>query len=122
MSAHKIVKFARRAGLPGWAFLAALCGLIAAFPALPSAVRGVLLAAFVFIAPGAAILSWARSLPAYAVPVLVPVTGLATTLIVTAAAAMVGLWHPRSTLVVLAAVSLLSAGASLRAARQEALA
>ncbi|MGH8891128.1 MAG: hypothetical protein ACRDV3_15375 [Acidothermaceae bacterium] len=102
-SRHEL--FARSA-LPAWAIAAAVCGLLAAIPALPSVGRGVLLAVFVFVAPGAAILSWARTLPSNTVAALVPVTGLAVVLLVTGTASLLGAWQPRVTLIVLAVLAI----------------
>jgi len=60
----------------------------------------------VFVAPGAAILSWARTLPSNTVAALVPVTGLAVTLLVTGTASLIGAWQPRLTLIVLAVLAI----------------
>lgn len=104
-SSIRIAMFTRSA-LPAWAVAGAVCGLLAAIPALPSVARGVLLAAFVFVAPGAAILSWARTLPSNTVAALVPVTGLAVILMVTGTASLIGAWQPRLTLIVLAVLAI----------------
>ncbi|MDQ1681774.1 MAG: hypothetical protein QOH99_315 [Frankiaceae bacterium] len=98
----RLAQLASVDALADWATIAAVAGLVSGLPFLPSVVRGLLLAFFVFVGPGAAILSWARALPSSAVPALVPVVGMAVVLMVTAAAAMTGVWQPRATLYVLA--------------------
>ena len=109
------------AALPLWAVAASGCGVVAAIPALPSVARGLLLAVFVFVAPGAAILSWARVLPANTIAALVPATGLAVTLIVTGIASLAGLWQPRATLLAIAVASAATAIWARRSKRADAV-
>jgi hypothetical protein len=87
---------------------AALAGLLAELPGLPVVVRALCLALFVFVAPGAAVLVWARQLPSYVIGALVPVVGIAVTLLAAAAASMLPLWQPRLMLLAMAVAALSS--------------
>ncbi len=80
------------------AALGALLGLVALLP-LPSAIRALLVAGFVAVAPGAAILSWV-AIPVRARVGVIPVLGMSVTTIVTIGAMWSYRWDPRGILTV----------------------
>ncbi|WP_155943116.1 hypothetical protein [Mycobacterium sp. 141] len=79
------------------AAVGAVLGLAALLP-LPAAVRGLLLAAFIVLAPGAALLTWVN-IPARARLGLIPVLGMSLITMITVGAIWSYRWHPRGILI-----------------------
>jgi CHASE2 domain-containing sensor protein len=104
--------------LPTWALGGAGCGLLAEVSLLPSAVKAVLLLAFIVVGPGSvAVQRFGPTLPLVAVRALVPVTGLAVVLLTSTGALFMGVWSPRVTLLALAVVTAIAGAAQLWSGR-----
>ena len=80
------------------ALVAAVCGLMGLIP-LPSPVRAVLVAAFVFVGPGAAITTWVH-LPRRLLPAAAVTLSMSATTIVAIGAMWSYRWNPTGILVV----------------------
>ncbi|UEA60196.1 hypothetical protein LK459_04815 [Gordonia otitidis] len=80
------------------ALISALLGLLGLVP-LPTAVRALLVAAFVFIGPGAAIATWVQ-VPRRVLPAVIVTLSMSVTTIVAIGAMWSYRWHPTSILVV----------------------
>ncbi|MGV9859026.1 glycosyltransferase family 2 protein [Gordonia sp. NPDC003425] len=94
------------------AFVFGVLGLLGALPALPGAIRAVATLALVLLGPGALILSFYPRLPGYARAALIPVTGVAITILAVNLPLLLGVYRPTATMLVLAGVT--AAGALLR--------
>jgi GT2 family glycosyltransferase len=81
--------------------LVALAGLSALLPGAPEWWRGITVAALVLVGPGAALRTWVDMRPSTTL-VVVPATGIAVTLLVTAAMASTGVWGVDGALVLIA--------------------
>ncbi|OJF12239.1 hypothetical protein [Couchioplanes caeruleus] len=78
------------------AWIAGLSGFLAAVPALPPALRAVLMLLFILGGPGSAVLAWSRRpLPPSFVLAAVPVTGLALWIVLVTASVSIPWWQPR---------------------------
>jgi len=96
-------------------------GLVAAIQALPPAARAFLLLAFVGVGPGAAIVQfWSDSLAPVVRRALVPVAGVSVVICVVSVSLLLGYWSPRTTLVALAAVTILAGAWQARRAERSA--
>jgi len=107
--------------LSTWAIGGAVCGLVSAVGALPSAAKAVLLLVFVFVGPGSAALEyWAATIPGVAQRALVPVLSFSIVLLAVTVALLLGVWSPRIVLLALAAVTAAVGLANLRLVGAEA--
>lgn len=86
-----------------------VAGALTAVDALPSAVRTLLLAAFIAGGPGALIMSCYTRLPGYAIAALVPVVGVATCILTVSGLLMAGFYSPPTVLLGLALTTLAAA-------------
>ncbi|CAN5472769.1 hypothetical protein BH11ACT6_BH11ACT6_42290 [soil metagenome] len=100
------------AGLTTTATVAGFAGLLSAIEILPSPVRVALLGAFVLLGPGSLALSWFAHLPLNAVVALVPVVGLAVSVLVVSGLLLLGFYAPTPVLLGLAGIT--TAGGLLR--------
>ena len=92
--------------LSSWAIIAAGCGLVAAIPGLPSFASGLLLAFFVLVGPGSAVVDfWSDGLPKVAVRALVPTVSFSLVLLTVSLSLLLGFWSPRLMLLILAVVT-----------------
>ena len=99
----------RRAPLPGVAVAGGVSGLLAALHPLPPGVRALFLLAFVGAGPGAALVQfWSDSLAPVVRRALVPVVGVSVAICVASLSLLLGYWAPQTTLVGLAAVTILA--------------
>jgi hypothetical protein len=78
-------------------------GCVTLAPGLPATIKALALATFVLLGPGAAVLVWVRGLPGYLSGVLVPLIGVAVTILVSYLAVLENMWHPAIQLLVMAA-------------------
>jgi hypothetical protein len=110
---------ARPTGLDATALAGGVCGLLAAIGPLPSALRALLLATFVVIGPGSALVRWWRDrLADVAVRALVPVSGFAVLTVVLTVSLYLGVWSPRWTLLGLAVATVVVAAVGAQRVRR----
>jgi hypothetical protein len=84
----------------------AAAGLLGAIPVLPGAVLVVLVGAFVLIGPGSLILTWFSDLSSDVLCALVPVVGIAVSILVVSGLLLFGVYAPLPILLAMAAVTL----------------
>ncbi len=89
------------------AILAAAAGVIALIPGLPSGLSALLLAGFVGLGPGCALLAWTDP-PHVSRLVVVPAIGLSLTVLITGGAATIGWWSPHALFAMIALMTLWS--------------
>lgn len=102
-----------QSGLPLIAFVFAVLGALGAIGWLPSPVRAVAVLLFVLLAPGALICAYCRALPVLVTRALVPVAGLATTILAVGVPLLAGFYKPPTTLLIMAGVTAAGAGVRL---------
>ena len=85
-------------------------GALATVPILPSAIRAVLMLGFIFAGPGSAVMLWLRcDAPTTFTLTIVPVSGLAVFILAVTGSVYVSVWEPTVLLLVLAALTALTA-------------
>lgn len=89
------------------AIAATAVGLASFVPHLPSGLSALLLAVFVAVGPGCAILAWFSRIPLPRL-VLVPGLGLSVTILITSAAATADWWSPHALFAMIALMTLWS--------------
>ncbi len=105
----------RRELMGAGAILSSVCGMLAAIPALPGLVRGLLLLVFVLAGPGLAVAAW-TALGGIVLVSVVPVIGLSAVILVTTVAAFIGHWTPMALMFGMALVCLGSGAIACRRA------
>lgn len=89
------------------AIAATAVGLASFVPDLPAGLSALLLAVFVAVGPGCAILAWTSRIPLPRL-ILAPALGLSVTIVVTGAAATAGWWSPHALFAMIALMTLWS--------------
>ena len=84
----------------------ASAGLLGAVPVLPGAVLLILIGAFVLVGPGSLLLSWFSDLPTEVLCALVPVVGIAVSILVVSGLLLLGVYAPLPILLGMAAATL----------------
>jgi uncharacterized membrane protein len=82
---------------------AGTAGIVASLEVLPPALQGPLVAAFIFLGPGAVLRNWVV-LPPSLTWVVIPAVGLSVVVLLSTLMVSVGAWHPMLSLVVLSAL------------------
>ncbi len=85
---------------------AAIAGFLGAVPVLPGAVLLILIGAFVLIGPGSLILSWFGDLPTEVLCALVPVVGIAVSILIVSGLLLFGVYAPLPILLAMAVATL----------------
>lgn len=85
----------------------ASAGLLGAIPGLPGALLLILIGAFVLVGPGSLILTWFSDLPTEVLCALVPVVGIAVSILVVSGLLLMGVYAPLPILLGMAAATLM---------------